>query len=31
MKYIYAAFLLRKLRKELNEENVKKVVAAAGI
>ena len=30
MEYIYAALLLHKLGKEVNEENVKKVVAAAG-
>ena len=30
MEYIYAALLLHKLGKEVDEENVKKVVAAAG-
>ena len=30
MEYIYAALLLHKLGKEVNEDNVKKVVAAAG-
>ncbi|MEK6844712.1 MAG: 50S ribosomal protein L12 [Nanoarchaeota archaeon] len=30
MEYIYGALLLHKLGKEVNEENVKKVVAAAG-
>ncbi|RLG11068.1 50S ribosomal protein P1 [Candidatus Pacearchaeota archaeon] len=30
MEYVYAALLLHKLGKEVNEENVKKVVAAAG-
>ncbi len=30
MKYIYAALLLHKLGKEVNEENVEKVVAATG-
>lgn len=30
MEYIYAALLLHKLDKEVNEENVKKVVAATG-
>lgn len=30
MEYIYSALLLHKLGKEVNEENVKKVVAAAG-
>ena len=30
MEYIYATLLLHKLNKEVNEENVKKVVAAAG-
>jgi len=30
MEYIYAALLLHKLGKEVNEENVKSVVAAAG-
>ena len=31
MEYIYAALLLHKLGKEVNEENVKKVVAATGV
>ena len=30
MEYIYAALLLHKLGKEVNEESVKKVVAASG-
>lgn len=30
MEYIYAALLLHKLGKEVNEENVKKVVVASG-
>ena len=30
MEYMYAALLLHKLGKEVNEENVKKVVAATG-
>ena len=30
MEYIYAALLLHKLGKEVNEENVKSVVAAVG-
>ena len=30
MEYTYAALLLHKLGKEVNEENVKKVVVAAG-
>ena len=30
MEYVYAALLLHKLGKEVNEENVKKVVAATG-
>ena len=30
MEYIHAALLLHKLGKEVNEENVKKVVVAAG-
>ena len=30
MEYIYAALLLHKLGKEVNEENLKKVIAAAG-
>ncbi len=31
MEYIYAALLLHKLGKEVNEENLKKVLASAGI
>jgi len=31
MEYIYAALLLHKNGKEINEENLKKVVAATGI
>ena len=31
MEYIYAALLLHKLEKEVNEENVKSVVAATGV
>ncbi len=31
MEYVYAALLLHKLGKEVNEENIKKVVAAAGV
>lgn len=31
MEYIYVALLLHKLGKDVNEENVKKVVAATGI
>jgi len=31
MEYVYAALLLHKLGKEVNEENVKKVVAATGV
>lgn len=31
MEYIYAALLLHKQGKEVNEENVKKVVAASGV
>jgi len=31
MEYTYAALLLHKTGKELNEENLKKVVAAAGV
>ena len=30
MEYIYAALLLHKLGKEVNEENVKKIVVATG-
>lgn len=30
MEYMYAALLLHKLGKEINEENLKKVVTAAG-
>jgi large subunit ribosomal protein L12 len=30
MEYIYAALLLHKLGKEINEENLKNVIAAAG-
>jgi len=30
MEYIYAALLLHKLGKEVNEENLKKVIAATG-
>ncbi len=30
MEYVYAALLLHKLGKDVNEENVKKVVAATG-
>jgi len=30
MEYIYASLILNKLGKEINEENVKKVVEAAG-
>ena len=30
MEYIYAALLLHKLGKEINEENLKKVIEAAG-
>ena len=30
MEYVYAALLLHKLEKEVNEENVKKVVVATG-
>jgi len=30
MEYVYAALLLHKLGKEVNEENVKKVVVATG-
>jgi len=30
MEYVYGALLLHKLGKEVNEENVKKVVVAAG-
>jgi len=31
MEYVYAALLLHKLKQEINETNVKKVVKAAGI
>lgn len=31
MKYVYAALLLHSASKEINEENVKKVLTAAGI
>jgi len=31
MEYIYAALLLHKLGKEVSEENVKSIVAAAGV
>ena len=31
MEYIYAALLLHKLGKDINEENVKKVAVAAGV
>ena len=31
MEYTYAALLLHKLGKEVNEENLKKVVSAAGV
>ena len=31
MEYVYAALLLHKLGKEVNEENVKNVVAATGV
>jgi len=31
MEYIYAALLLHKTGKEINEENLKKVIEAAGI
>jgi len=31
MEYVYAALLLHKLKQEINEVNVKKVVKAAGI
>ena len=30
MEYTYAALLLHKLKKEINEEHLKKVIAAAG-
>jgi large subunit ribosomal protein L12 len=31
MEYVYAALLLHKLGKEVSEDNIKKVVAAAGV
>ncbi|MEK6897815.1 MAG: 50S ribosomal protein L12 [Nanoarchaeota archaeon] len=31
MEYIHAALLLHKLGREINEENLKKIVAAAGV
>ena len=31
MEYIYAALLLHKLGKEVNEDSLKKVIAAAGV
>ncbi len=31
MEYVYAALLLHKLGKEVNEENLKKVIAATGV
>ena len=31
MDYVYGALLLHKLRKEINEENLKKVIAATGV
>ncbi|MEM1993978.1 MAG: 50S ribosomal protein P1 [Nitrososphaerales archaeon] len=31
MEYIYAALLLHRLQQPINEENIKKVIAAAGI
>ncbi|MCX8193930.1 MAG: 50S ribosomal protein P1, partial [Candidatus Pacearchaeota archaeon] len=31
MQYIYAALLLHKAGKEINEENLKKVIEAAGV
>jgi len=30
MEYVYAALLLHKLKKEVNEENVKKIIKATG-
>ncbi|MGQ9781315.1 MAG: 50S ribosomal protein P1 [Nitrososphaeria archaeon] len=31
MEYVYAALILHKLGKEINEENVSKVISAAGV
>jgi len=31
MEYVYAALILHKLSKEVNEENVSKVISAAGV
>ena len=31
MEYVYAALLLHKVGKEINEENLKKVISAAGV
>ncbi|MFN3621551.1 MAG: 50S ribosomal protein P1 [Nitrososphaerales archaeon] len=31
MEYIYAALLLHRLQQPINEENIKKIIAAAGI